>query len=151
MEIRKADMDMADEIRRVLQITIQTVYPRYYPKEVVDFFCRHHSLEHVLNCIQTGNMRVVMEGERILGVGALDGNHITGLYVLPECQGTGCGTRLMEALEKEISRICRTAVLEASLPGMMLYEHRGYRTIGHGMLNLEHEICLVYEIMEKEL
>lgn len=34
---------MADAIRNVLHTTIRTIYPKYYPKEVADFFCQHHS------------------------------------------------------------------------------------------------------------
>ena len=43
----KATADMVDAVYNVLQTTIKTVYPKYYPKEVTDFFCRHHSREHV--------------------------------------------------------------------------------------------------------
>lgn len=31
----------------VAQHTIKTIYPKYYPKEVVDFFCEHHSEEAI--------------------------------------------------------------------------------------------------------
>ena len=27
----------------VVQQTIKTIYPKYYPTEVVNFFCEHHS------------------------------------------------------------------------------------------------------------
>ena len=30
------------------------VYPKYYPKEVVDFFCEHHNREHILEGIASG-------------------------------------------------------------------------------------------------
>ncbi len=50
---------MADEIFHVLQTTIKTIFPGYYPQEVVDFFCRHHSKEHILEGIASGNMGVV--------------------------------------------------------------------------------------------
>ena len=31
------------------------------------------------------------------------------------------------------------------------YEHRGYKTVGHGIYELENDVKLVYEIMEKKL
>ena len=34
---------------------------------------------------------------------------------------------------------------------MKLYEHRGYKTVGHGIYELENGVKLVYEIMEKRL
>ena len=51
MEYITAVSGMADAIYNILHTTIRTVYPEYYPKEVVDFFCHHHSKEHILDGI----------------------------------------------------------------------------------------------------
>ena len=151
MEYRRADLGMADAIYHVLHTTIQTVYPQYYPAEVVDFFCQHHSKEHVCEGIASGNMGVLLDGGRIVGVGCHDKNHITGVYVLPDCQKRGYGSRIMDALEARIAQEYSVSVLEASLAAVCLYEHRGYRTAGHGVYDLENGVKLVYEIMEKRL
>lgn len=84
MEYRTATSDMADAIQNVLHTTIKTIYPKYYPQEVTDFFCRHHSKEHILEGIASGNMGVLMDGNIIVGTGCFDSNHITGVYVLPD-------------------------------------------------------------------
>ena len=146
-----ASSDMANEICHVLHTAIKTIYPKYYPKEVVDFFCRHHSKEHVLKGIASGNMGVLMEGNVIVGTGCFDQNHITGVYVLPSFQKRGFGSHIMNCLENEISKKYDTAVLDASLPAVCLYEHRGYKTVGHGVHELETGAKLVYEIMEKKI
>lgn len=151
MDYKTAAPDMADAVQNVLHTAIRTVYPKYYPMEVVDFFCRLHSREHVLAGIATGNMGVLTDGGTIVGTGCFDENHITGVYVLPTHQGKGCGSHIMNCLEAAIGRKYDTAVLDASLPAACLYEHRGYRTVGHGIYELEHDVKLVYEIMEKRL
>lgn len=38
MEYLAATVEMADTIHNILHTTIKTVYPKYYPKEVTDFF-----------------------------------------------------------------------------------------------------------------
>lgn len=38
----------------VVQHTINTIYPKYYPAEVVDFFCEHHSKDAILKDIENG-------------------------------------------------------------------------------------------------
>ena len=38
-----------------------------------------------------------------------------------------------------------------SLLAALFYEHRGYRTTGHGIIDLENDIKLVFEKMEKRL
>ncbi len=151
MEYIAATSDMADAIYYVLQTTIKTIYPRYYPKEVVDFFCRHHNKEHILNGITSGNMGVLADGDVIVGTGCYDSNHITGVYVLPDYQKQGCGSLIMNCLEAEIAKKYDTALLDASLSAVCLYEHRGYKTVGHGIYELENDVKLVYEIMEKKL
>ena len=151
MKYVKATSDMVNTICNVLHTTIKTIYPKYYPKEVVDFFCRHHSKEHILEGIASGNMGVLKDGNVIVGTGCFDSNHITGVYVLPSYQKQGCGTRIINCLETEISKKHDVAILDASLSAVRLYEQRGYKTVGHGICELENDVKLVYEIMEKNL
>ncbi|MEY8392851.1 GNAT family N-acetyltransferase [Lachnospiraceae bacterium] len=151
MKYVTATSDMVNTICNVLHTTIKTIYPKYYPKEVVDFFCRHHSKEHILEGIASGNMGVLKDGNVIVGTGCFDSNHITGVYVLPSYQKQGCGTRIINCLETEISKKHDVAILDASLSAVRLYEQRGYKTVGHGICELENDVKLVYEIMEKNL
>lgn len=150
MKYITATADMVDIIRNILHTTIKSVYPQYYPNEVVDFFCEHHSAEHVKDGIATGRMGVLTDGEIFVGTGCYYENEITGVYVLPEYQGKGYGTMIMDHLEKEILNNHDTVLLDASLAAVFLYEHRGYKTIGHGKYDLENGVKLVYEKMEKK-
>ena len=142
---------MAEEIHKVLQTTIQTVYPRYYPKEVVDFFCRLHSKTRILEGIASGNVGVLREDGVIVGTGCFDQNHITGVYVLPHYQGRGFGSHILKCLEAEIRADYETSRLDASIPAVCLYERRGYHSVGNGVYGLENGVMLVYEMMEKKL
>ena len=151
MDYIAAAVEMADTIYNILHTTIKTVYPQYYPQEVVDFFCNHHSKEHILDGIASGNMGVLKVADAIVGAGCFYENHITGLYVLPACQNRGYGSYIMDCLEAEIMKKYDTAVLDASLPAVQIYEHRWYKTTGHGIIELENNVKLVYEIMEKSL
>lgn len=151
MEYVTATEDHANDIRRVLQTTIRSIYPKYYPAEVADFFCNLHSLDHVREGIASGNMGVLIEDDEVIGTGCFDGNHITGVYVLPTFQGKGCGSMIIDHLENLIGKDHETVVLDASLPAASLYEHRGYRTTGHGTIDLENDVKLVFEKMEKSL
>lgn len=151
MKYITATSDMVNAIYNILHTAIKTIYPKYYPKEVVDFFCQHHSKEHILDGISSGNMGVLMNDNIIAGTGCFNNNHITGVYVLPSYQRKGFGSHIMNCLETEISKKHDTAILDASLPAVCLYEHRGYKTVGHGIYELENDVKLVYEVMEKKL
>ena len=151
MEYVPATLEYVDDIHHVMQSTIRTVYPKYYPAKVVDFFCQLHSREHVQEGVESGNKDVLLDDGMVIGVGCANGNHITSVYVLPEFQGRGCGSHILDCLEERIARKHDTAVLDASLPAVMLYEHRGYKTTGHGVLDVGNGVKLVYETMEKRL
>ena len=43
MTYELATIDELQAVYDIVQHTIKTIYPKYYPMEVVDFFCEHHS------------------------------------------------------------------------------------------------------------
>mgnify|MGYP005757187693 FL=1 len=151
MKYVRATFDMVNEIQNILHTTIKAICPNYYPKEVVNFFCEHHSKQHILEGIASGNMGVLVYNDLLVGTGCFEGNHITGVYVLPSYQKQGCGSHIMNCLEKEIAEKYDIAILDSSLPAANLYENRGYKTVGRGVFELENDVQLVYKIMEKKL
>lgn len=149
MEYIKATKENIDCVFNIVRNTVTTIYPKYYPKEVVDFFCEHHNRENIAKDIESGNVGILVVGNQIVGTGSHESNHITRVYVLPEFQGKGYGSFIMQCLENEISAKYNTVLLDASLPASHLYEQRGYRTIKHERLSVENDVVLVYEVMEK--
>lgn len=135
----------------VVQHTIKTIYPKYYPAEVVDFFCDHHSQDAILKDIENGDVSVLKVDGKIVATGCFVENHITRVYVLPEYQKKGYGTFIVKNIEGQIIDKYDKAYLDASLPAAALYEKLGFSTIKHGRQSVENGVILVYEIMEKEL
>lgn len=135
----------------IVQKTIKSIYPKYYPQEVVKFFCELHNLENIEKDICGGSVGLLKNGEDFVGTGCYKENHITRVYVLPEFQGKGYGTYIMNCLEEKIAEIHNKAYLDASLPASHLYEKRGYVTIEHRKWEVDNGVILVYEVMEKEL
>lgn len=151
MKYIKATEKNLDEIMLLVQDTIQDVYPKYYPKEVVDFFCELHNRENISKDIEKGCVGILRTDDSIIGTGCYKDNHITRVYVQPAYQGQGYGSYIMQCLENEISLTNDMVYLDASLPASHLYEKRGYKTIKHNRWNVKNGVVLVYEIMEKYL
>lgn len=135
----------------VVQHTIKTIYPKYYPTEVVDFFCELHSMDAILKDIENGDVSVLRIDGKIIATGCFVENHITRVYVLPEHQKKGYGTFIVKNIEDQICGSYDRAYLDASLPAAALYEKLGYSTIKHEIYPVENGVILVYEVMEKEL
>lgn len=151
MEYIKATENDTEEIFMIVQDTIQTIYPRYYPKEVVEFFCALHCKENISKDIRGGFVGVLRDDNGIVGTGCYKHDHITRVYVRPKYQGRGYGSYIMQCLENEIGVKYDMAYLDASLPASHLYEKRGYQTIKHEKWNVENGRILVYEVMAKPL
>lgn len=151
MKYVKAEIEDAETVFKMVKDTIISIYPKYYPKEVVDFFCDLHSKERIANDIIDGNVRLLMIGDIPVGTGSYKEAHITRLYVSPDYRGKGYGTFIMDKLEDEIAQKYDTVSLDASLPASIIYEHRGYKTVKHERWECENGVMLVYEIMEKKV
>lgn len=151
MKYIQATASDAEQIAALVQRTIQTIYPKYYPKEVVDFFLNLHSYENIRKDINGGCVGILIKDGKIVGTGQYQGNHITRVYVDPDFQGNGCGSHIMDCLEDAVGRQHNKVVLDSSLPACRLYEKRGYRTIKHEWWPVANGVILVYEVMEKVL
>lgn len=133
----------------VVQHTIKTIYPKYYPAEVVDFFCTLHNRDAILKDIENGYVGVLKADGKIVATGCFVENHITRVYVLPEYQKKGYGTFIMKNIEARITENYDKAYLDASLPAATLYEKLGFVTIKQEKYSVENEVVLTYQIMEK--
>ena len=96
-----ADIDI---IYNLVQETIRTIYPKYYPNEVVEFFCNHHCKENIEQDIKDGHVGILIDDDNIVGTGSYVENHITRVYVKPEYQGQGYGSYIIQYLEDEIAK-----------------------------------------------
>lgn len=151
MEYVKATEKDTAKIAALVQDTIRTIYPKYYPKEVVDFFCELHCQENISKDIEKGLVGILREDSVLIGTGCYKDNHITRVYVSPAYQGKGYGSYIMQCLENKVGLKYDTVYLDASLPACRLYEKRGYKTIKHDKWDVENGVVLVYEVMEKSL
>lgn len=150
LKYRKAEKEDTVKIYQLVQNTITHIYPRYYPKEVVDFFLEHHSMERIASDIENGCVYVLYVDNCLAGTGSFEHNHISRVFVSPGYQGNGYGNYIMRHLEGKVAEKHHKVYLDASLPGGVFYEHRGYKTIRHESLSVKNDAVLIYEIMEKE-
>lgn len=150
IQYRKATIDEADRICYIVQHTKEVIYPDYYTQAVVDFFGKLHSIDNIKKDIEQGRIGALIKNSEIIGTGSHTENHITRVYVLPEFQGQGFGSIIMDKLEKEIFKGYDYCELDASLPACIFYENRGYKTVKHIKYAIGDGAFMIYEIMRKE-
>ena len=151
MKILKATLKDYKAIHEIVHNTIKQVYPNYYPTEVVEFFLEYHNEKNITSDVEKGNIYLLFEHDRYIATGSMVGSSVGRLYVLPEYQGSGYGSAIMDALEDIISVHYPTSNLEASLPSYEFYLKRGYQPKEYHRYPVENNRILCYYVMEKVL
>lgn len=106
----------------------------------------HHNIH---NDILEDNTYVISCGVTILGTGTMNQNAISRVYVIPNNQHKGIGTRLMDYLEKEIIKDYSYVNIDASLPATEFYRKRGYELLRQAEHSVANGKLLLYSIMRK--
>lgn len=129
-----------------------SVYPHYYPAGAVDFFCHHHSIENIIKDIENGCVWLLMDSSgKYAGTVTVNNNEINRLFVLPEFQGKGFGSRLIDFSEELISCCYDSIELSASLSAKQIYLKHGYKEISYNIIDTENGDKLCYDYMVKHL
>lgn len=111
------------------------------------FFLNLHSRENISADILSGKVHAAVCDNDVVGTGTLDGEHIKRLFVLPQFQGQGVGTIIMDHLEAEIIKDFGCVRPDSSLPAGKFYHDRGYVTENYAEIRLENGKVLACEIM----
>lgn len=138
----------------VLQITrdtISEIYAHYYAEGVVHFFLQHHSREHVLADIEKEIVWLLEEEGKSVGTVTIQNNTVNRLFVLPEYQSRGYGSRLMDFAEAKIAENYSHVHIDASLAAKEMYLKRGYKEKKTCRIDTVNGDILIYDEMEKKI
>lgn len=137
-------------VQKLVYETIQAIYPNYYPQEVVEFFINHHSEESITQDIQSAKVYLLFENNECVGTGTIDGEYMNRVFVSPNHQRKGYGSKIMDFIENEISMEHDRILLDSSLPAFKMYIKRGYKAIEYYEETVGSGRVLCYHLMEKE-
>lgn len=154
--MRKPDFDMQlnraeswAKVEEIVEKTIKAIYPHYYPFGAVRFFLELHKEERIREAADREDIYLAAVQEKIVGTGSIRGNEICRLFILPEYQKKGYGSRLMDLLEDKVFRKYQAVHIDASFPAEGMYLKRGYRIKTYEKIETEGGDYLCYHTMEK--
>ena len=142
--------DCPEQVAAIVKETIQKVYPHYYPSGAVQLFLDLHSEARIEEVMYSEEIYLAMVQGNIIGTGSIRKNEICRLFILPEYQGKGYGSRLMDLLEAQIFENYPKVHVDASFPAESMYLKRGYQIILYKKIETENGDFLCYHTMEKE-
>ena len=121
---------VSDLIRKTISISNK----KDYPEDIMDQLIEIETPEHVLERASWTHFYVVLEGEDIIGCGAIgpywgkeDESSLFTIFVDPDRQGKGVGRLIMNTLENdEYFLRARRIEIPASITGVPFYLKMGY-------------------------
>lgn len=149
MEIRKADTADADVIYSLVQDTINHAYGKYYNADELQFFIDWHSKDAVINDINKGEVYVLTEGAVVLATCTADGSHIARLFVDKAHMRRGCGSFILQFIEKQLLEEYGYCLLDTSIPAKEFYLKRGYCVTDKQEVEIKDGVFMQYEVMKK--
>lgn len=149
MEIRKAEAADADVIYSLVQDSIKHAYGKYYNADELQFFIDWHVKEAVTNDINKGAVYVLTDGADVLATCTVDGSYITRLFVDKAHMRRGCGSFILQFIEKQLLDEYGYCLLATSIPAKEFYLKRGYGIIDKQEVEIKDGVFMQYEVMKK--
>lgn len=98
--IRPAREDDAADISAVILRALRETNAKDYTDEIIAKIERSFSPDAVRQLIAQRTVLVANIGNRVVGTASLDGNVVRTVFVAPDVQARGIGTRLMAEIER---------------------------------------------------
>lgn len=134
MIIRRIEEIDAKAVSDLIRKTISISNKKDYPEDIMDQLIEIETPEHVLERSSWTHFYVVLEGDAIMGCGAIgpywgkeDESSLFTIFVDPDKQGKGIGRLIMNTLESdEFFLRAKRIEIPASITGVPFYLKMGY-------------------------
>ena len=135
MEIRRFRPEDAPQVSALIARTLRTTNRRDYPAEYIEKTVQSLQPEDVRKRAAWTHFYVACDGSSIVACGAIgpywdkeDESSLFTVFVLPEYQGQGVGTQVIQTLEQdEFFLRAKRVEIPASVTAAPFYEKMGYR------------------------
>lgn len=162
-EVRRAVRSDVAEVRQVAITTWQHAYQGLIPHEVQQRFLHENYSDHaVLQRMEHAILYVAEKEQRLIGFAhfvpfkrSKEQAELAALYVLPEAQAQGVGTRLLEAGIRDIAEAMRfvLSVEKDNIAAQRFYKAKGFAPTNESSFQLYghvfHLLHMVWERREK--
>jgi len=129
--VRRFESNDAVAVSALIATTMRESNARDYPADRLEALIAYFTPEKLRALARERDCLFAVHGTRVIGTAARDTTELATFFVLPEWQGRGVGSHLLQELENRarLAGITRLHV-QASVTGAGFYEHRGYQHTG---------------------
>lgn len=125
-----------NEASALMRRNLLEINSRNYPEEIIDYLVNDLTPEKLLEKMETRQLFIALEGERIIGTGGLanygsqDEPSYYGVlfFVLPELHRQGVGKLLVKTAETEARKLgAENITVRSAIGACEFYEKLGYK------------------------
>jgi GNAT superfamily N-acetyltransferase len=130
VEIRRATAGDAEAVYEIVLRALRETNARDYPASVINRLVLTLP-EGVASKLEEWHAYVAVVDGRIAGTGSLSGKTVRAVFVHPDYQGRGIGTKLMDAVDNAANAQSESILgVQSSITAQPLYAKRGFKFQG---------------------
>ena len=118
------------EAARIHSVSWQESHRSFCTPEFIALHTPEHQEEYLRDKMDHGARVFMLTEDKPVGIVSVDGSLIEDLYILPEYQNRGYGTRLLHYAIRQCEGVPTLWILENNLDAGRLYRREGFRETG---------------------
>ena len=129
VDIRRATAGDAEAVYEIVLRALRETNARDYPASVIDRLVLTLP-KGVVSKLEEWQAYVAVVDGRVVGTVSLNGKTVRAVFVHPDYQGRGIGTKLMDAVENAASVQSEdTLTVQSSITAQPFYAKRGFKVV----------------------
>ena len=124
------DQSNLSEAAAIHSVSWQESHRSFCSPEFIALHTPQHQKAYLQNKIDNGSKLFMMIADKPVGVVSVTGNLIEDLYILPDYQHQGFGTRLLRFAMEQCDGVPTLWILENNKGAEKLYRREGFRETG---------------------
>jgi len=142
LEIRRATAGDAEAVYEIVLGALLETNARDYPASVIGRLVLTLP-EGVASRLEEWHAYVAVVDGRIVGTGSLNDNTVRAVFVHPDYQGSGIGTKLMDAVENAANvQSVNMLSVRSSITAQTFYAKRGFKVVREAFSGEERTIVM---------
>jgi GNAT superfamily N-acetyltransferase len=146
VEVRRARAADAKAVYEVVLRAVRVTNARDYPASVIDRLASTLP-EKVASKLEEWHAYVATVDGQIVGTGSLNGRIVSSVFVHPDYQGRGIGSKLMSAIEGIAEIQTETALtVQSSTTAQAFYARRGFKVVREAFYGDERTVHMAKDV-----
>jgi GNAT superfamily N-acetyltransferase len=143
-EIRRATAADARAVHEIVMLALRETNARDYPASVIDRLILTLP-ERIASKLEEWLAYVALVDGQVVGTASLNGQTVSSVFVHPDYQRRGIGTKLMDAVEQAAQS--NSLGVQTSITAQPFYAKRGFAVIREDFYGEERRIAMSKDIL----